>query len=200
MNLSMASLVCFLALAGSAQQPAPKAAAPAPSPQVALETTKGRIVIELYPDKAPKTVKNFLDYVKSGHYNGTIFHRVVPDFVVQGGGLTPDLTEKPTREPVQNEADNRLLNQRGSVAMARTGDPHSARAQFFVNLTNNGFLNFTGKSAQGWGYTVFGQVVEGMEVVDAIAKLPTATKGNYQGVPTQPVIIQKAVVLPTAKK
>lgn len=201
MNLSIASLVCLLALAGPAGQPAKApAAAPAAHPRVALETTKGRIVIELYPDKAPKTVKNFLDYVKSGHYNGTIFHRVIPDFMVQGGGFTPDMTEKEARAPIQNEADNRLLNQRGSVAMARTGEPHSARAQFFINLQNNGFLNHTAKNPQGWGYAVFGNVVEGMEVVDAIAAVPTTTKGPYANVPSQPIVVQKATVLPAAKK
>jgi peptidyl-prolyl cis-trans isomerase B (cyclophilin B) len=194
----IASLVCFLALAGPAAQSAP-APSPAPAnPRVALETTKGRIVIELYADKAPKTVKNFLDYVKSGQYNGTIFHRVIPDFMVQGGGFTADMTEKPTKAAVQNEADNRLLNQRGSVAMARTGEPHSARAQFFINLKNNGFLNHTGKTPQGWGYAVFGNVIEGMEVVDAIAQVSTTTKGPYANVPTQPVVIQKATVLSAA--
>jgi cyclophilin family peptidyl-prolyl cis-trans isomerase len=156
-------------------------------------------VIELRADKAPKTVKNFLDYVKSGQYNGTIFHRVIPDFMVQGGGFTADMTEKPTKAAVQNEADNRLLNQRGSVAMARTPDPHSARAQFFINLKNNGFLNHTAKNPQGWGYTVFGTVVEGMEIVDAIATVPTTTKGPYADVPTQPILIQKATILPAAK-
>jgi peptidyl-prolyl cis-trans isomerase B (cyclophilin B) len=194
----IASLVCFLALAGPAAQPAPAPRPATANPRVALETTKGRIVIELYADKAPKTVKNFLDYVKSGQYNGTIFHRVIPDFMVQGGGFTADMTEKPTKAAIQNEADNRLLNQRGSVAMARTPDPHSARAQFFINLKNNGFLNHTGKTPQGWGYAVFGNVVEGMEVVDAIAQVPTTTKGDYANVPTQPVVIQKATVLSAA--
>ena len=200
MNLSIASLVCLLAFAAPAAPPAKAPAAPVASPRVALETTKGRIVIELYPDKAPKTVKNFLDYVKSGQYNGTIFHRVIPDFMVQGGGFTADMTEKPTRAGIQNEADNRLLNQRGSVAMARTPDPHSARAQFFINLKNNGFLNHTAKNPQGWGYAVFGNVVEGMDVVDAIAAVPTTTKGPYANVPTQPIVVQKATVLPAAKK
>ena len=200
MNLSIASLVCLLAFAAPAAPPAKAPAAPVASPRVALETTKGRIVIELYPDKAPKTVKNFLDYVKSGQYNGTIFHRVIPDFMVQGGGFRADMTEKPTRAGIQNEADNRLLNQRGSVAMARTPDPHSARAQFFINLKNNGFLNHTAKNPQGWGYAVFGNVVEGMDVVDAIAAVPTTTKGPYANVPTQPIVVQKATVLPAAKK
>lgn len=201
MHLSIASLLCLLTFAGPAaaqSAPAPAPAA-APNPRVALETTKGKIVIELFADKAPKTVKNFLDYVKAGHYNGTIFHRVIADFMVQGGGFTPDMTEKPTRAPVQNEADNRVLNQRGTVAMARTPDPHSARGQFFINLKNNGFLNHTAKTSQGWGYTVFGQVVEGMEVVDSIATVQTTTKGTYGDVPVQPILIQKATVVPAPK-
>ena len=219
MNLSVASLVCLLAMlapAAAAPKKSPKpaarpksvstatATAPAANPRVALETNKGRIVIELYADKAPKSAKNFLDYVKAGHYNNTIFHRVIPGFMIQGGGFTPAMTEKPTKGPIQNEADNRVLNQRGTLAMARTGDPNSATAQFFINLANNGFLNFTGKTPSGWGYAVFGNVVEGMDVVDAIAQVPTATKGMYENVPTQPVVIQKVTVLsapnPAAKK
>jgi peptidyl-prolyl cis-trans isomerase B (cyclophilin B) len=206
MNVSVASLVCLLAMLVPAAAPksaspaaSPKSAgaatAPAANPRVALDTNKGRIVIELYADKAPKTVKNFLDYVKAGHYNNTIFHRVIPGFMIQGGGFTPDMSEKPTRGPIQNEADNQVLNQRGTLAMARTGDPNSATAQFFINLANNGFLNFTSKTPAGWGYTVFGNVVEGMDVVDAIAQLPTTTKGMYENVPTQAVVIQKATVL-----
>jgi peptidyl-prolyl cis-trans isomerase B (cyclophilin B) len=218
MNVSVASLVCLLAVLAPTATPAaskalkksPKPAtakaasaatakAPAANPRVALETNKGRIVIELYADKAPKSAKNFLDYVKAGHYNNTIFHRVIPGFMIQGGGFTPTMTEKPTKGPIQNEADNRVLNQRGTLAMARTGDPNSATAQFFINLANNGFLNFTGKTPSGWGYAVFGNVVEGMDVVDAIAQVPTATKGMYENVPTQPVVIQKVTVLSAAK-
>jgi peptidyl-prolyl cis-trans isomerase B (cyclophilin B) len=192
MNLSIASLVCLLAFAGPAAQSAPAPApAAAPNPRVALETTKGRIVIELYADKAPKTVKNFLDYVKAGHYNGTIFHRVIPDFMAQGGGFTPDMTEKPTRAPIQNEADNRVLNQRGTVAMARTPEPHSAKGQFFINLKNNGFLNHTAKNTQGWGYAVFGNVVEGMDVVDAIEASDTDANDR----PREDVAIER-VALP----
>jgi len=174
-------------------------AAPAANPRVALQTTKGRIVIELYADKAPKTVKNFLDYTRAGFYNGTIFHRVIPGFMAQAGGFTPDMTEKPTRPSIQNEADNGLQNQRGTLAMARTPDPNSAAAQFFINVANNGSLNFTGKTAEGWGYAVFGNVVEGMDVVDAIVQVPTTTKGQYGNVPVQPIVIQKASVLPAAK-
>ena len=214
MNLSVASLVCLLAALIPAAAPAKTAAkaakpaaaaksaaakAPAGNPRVALDTSKGRIVIEVYADKAPKSAKNFLDYVKAGHYNNTIFHRVMPGFMVQGGGFTPDMTEKPTRGPIPNEADNQVLNQRGTVAMARTGDPNSATAQFFINLVNNGFLNFRSKTPEGWGYTVFGNVVEGMDVVDEIAKVPTATKGMYEAVPVTPVVIKKASVVTAAK-
>jgi cyclophilin family peptidyl-prolyl cis-trans isomerase len=212
MNVSIAPLVCLLALlvpaAPAKKSPhphphtaAPKSAsaAPAANPRVALETSKGRIVIELYADKAPKSVKNFLDYVKAGHFNGTIFHRVIPGFMIQGGGFTPDMTEKPTRAPIPNEADNQALNQRGTVAMARTNDPNSATAQFFINLANNGFLNHTGNTPQGWGYAVFGNVVEGMDVVDAITQVQTTTKGQYENVPVQPIVIQKVTVLTNAK-
>lgn len=211
MNVSIAPLVCLLALLVPAAPPKksphphpatpPKSAGavPAGNPRVALQTTKGRIVIELYADKAPKTVKNFLDYVKAGFYNGTIFHRVIPGFMVQGGGFTPDMTEKPTRPPIQNEADNGLQNQRGTLAMARTPDPNSAGAQFFINVANNNSLNFRSKTTEGWGYAVFGNVVEGMDVVDAIVQVPTTTKGPYGDVPVQPVLIQKATILPAAK-
>jgi len=211
MNLSVASLVCLLAVLVPAAAPAKTAAktakpaaksaakAPAANPRVALDTSKGRIVIEVYADKAPKSARNFLDYVKAGHYNNTIFHRVMPGFMIQGGGFTPDMTEKPTRGPIQNEADNQVLNQRGTVAMARTGDPNSATAQFFVNLVNNGFLNFRSKTQEGWGYTVFGNVVEGMDVVDEIAKVSTATKGMYEAVPVTPVVIKKASVVAATK-
>jgi cyclophilin family peptidyl-prolyl cis-trans isomerase len=211
MNVSIAPLVCLLALlvpaAAPKKSPHPHPAtpkksasvAPAGNPRVELQTTKGRIVVELYADKAPKSVKNFLDYVKAGFYNGTIFHRVIPGFMVQTGGFTPDMTEKPTRPPIPNEADNGVLNQRGTLAMARTNDPDSASSQFFINVANNGSLNFRGKTADGWGYAVFGNVVEGMDVVDAIVKVPTTTKGPYGDVPVQPISIQKAIVLPAAK-
>ena len=160
-------------------------------PRVALDTSKGKIVIELYPDKAPKTVANFLQYVKSGHYDGVIFHRVIPGFMVQGGGFTPDMKQKPTKPPIANEADNGLTNDRGTVAMARTSDPNSASAQFFINVVDNGFLNFKSKTPQGWGYTVFGKVVEGMDVADAIA----AVKTKAQDVPVEPITIKKAHVV-----
>jgi len=193
----VASLVCALAIsAAAAAQPASKAASPAAAnPRVLLDTSKGKIVIELFADKAPKSTKNFLDYVNAGHYNGTIFHRVIPGFMVQGGGFTPEMTEKPTRPPIQNEADNRVLNQRGTLAMARTPDPNSASSQFFINVANNGFLNFRSKTPEGWGYAVFGKVVEGMDVVDAIVAVKTTTKGPYENVPVEPVVVRKATVV-----
>jgi peptidyl-prolyl cis-trans isomerase B (cyclophilin B) len=162
------------------------------SPAVVLETSHGRILLELYPEKAPKTVENFLQYVRSGFFDGTIFHRVIPDFMIQGGGFTPDMRQKPTRTPIQNEADNGVANARGTIAMARTNDPHSATAQFFINLKDNGFLNHSGKNPQGWGYTAFGKVTEGMDVVDKIARVPTARKGMHENVPAEPVVIEKA--------
>lgn len=167
-------------------------AAQAANPQVTLETSKGTIVLELYPDKAPKTVENFLAYVESGFFDGTIFHRVIPDFMIQGGGLTADMKNKETRAPIQNEADNGLSNDRGTVAMARTNDPHSATAQFFVNSKDNAFLNHTAKNAQGWGYTVFAKVIEGMDVVDAISAVQTTRKGMMADVPVEAVTIRKA--------
>jgi peptidyl-prolyl cis-trans isomerase B (cyclophilin B) len=160
--------------------------------KVALETDKGRIVLELYPDKAPKTVQNFLDYVDAGHYNHTIFHRVIPNFMIQGGGLGASMQEKPTRPPIKNEADNGLKNRRGTIAMARTQVPDSATAQFFINTVDNPFLDFKNKTIQGWGYAVFGEVVEGMDVVDAIAKVKTGSRGGHQDVPLDTVMIIKA--------
>ena len=158
-----------------------------PNPTVALDTNHGRIVLELYADKAPKTVKNFLDYVKAGQYNGVIFHRVIPGFMIQGGGFTPDMKEKATRAPVQNEAKNGLSNDRGTIAMARTADPHSASAQFFINVEDNSPLDRTRKSA---GYAVFGRVIEGMDVVDQIRKVPVADTKGHESVPIDPVIIK----------
>lgn len=163
--------------------------------KVKLDTSAGVIVIELDPAKAPKTSANFLEYVKSGHYDGTVFHRVIPDFMIQGGGMTPDLQAKPTRAPIPLESRNGLDNVRGSVAMARTSVPDSATAQFFINLKDNDFLN-AAKAADGNGYAVFGKVVAGMDVVDAIAKVPTTGKGPHQNVPVTPVTIRKASVEP----
>ena len=162
------------------------------NPVVLLETTSGDILVELYPDKAPETVANFLKYVDNGFYNNTIFHRVIPGFMIQGGGLTARMQQKDTEAPIKNEADNGLKNDRGTIAMARTMDPHSATAQFFINLVDNDFLNFQAPSGNGWGYCVFGKVTEGMDVVDKIAKVKTTTVGMYQDVPSDLVVITGA--------
>lgn len=162
------------------------------NPVVLLETTSGDILVELYPDKAPETVANFLKYVDDGFYNNTIFHRVIPGFMIQGGGLTARMQQKDTSAPIKNEADNGLKNDRGTIAMARTMDPHSATAQFFINLVDNDFLNFQAPSGNGWGYCVFGRVTEGMDVVDKIAKVKTITVGMYQDVPSDLVVITGA--------
>jgi peptidyl-prolyl cis-trans isomerase B (cyclophilin B) len=166
------------------------------NPKVVLETSKGKIVLELSADKAPQTVKNFLAYVDAGFYNNTIFHRVIPDFMIQGGGFTVDMQKKQTREPIRNEADNGLLNRRGTIAMARTPNPHSATAQFFINTKDNDFLNHKGKTTQGWGYTVFGHVVEGMGVVDSISKVKTVTRRRFRDVPAEPIVITRVARMP----
>ena len=165
------------------------------NPRVALETSLGEITIELDPVRAPLTTANFIQYVKEGFYDGTVFHRVIPDFMNQGGGFTPDMEQKQTRSPITNEADNGLVNKRGTIAMARTSAPHSATAQFFINLKDNAFLNHRNKSMSGWGYCVFGRVVSGMNVVDAIAGKPTRTVGMFQNVPVEPIVIKKATIL-----
>ena len=162
---------------------------------IRLHTNKGVIDIELDFEHAPQTAENFQQYVEEGFYDGVIFHRVIPGFMIQGGGMESGLKEKKTRAPIQNEADNGLKNDRGSIAMARTSDPHSASAQFFINLVNNDFLNHSGKTAQGWGYAVFGKVVAGMEVVDEIAKVRTGRFGMHADVPTEDIIIEKAEVV-----
>lgn len=161
---------------------------------VTLHTSKGDIVIELYRDKAPKTTENFLEYVRSGHYDGTIFHRVIDGFMIQGGGMDAEMKERATREPIENEADNGVKNEAYTVAMARTQDPHSATSQFFINVADNQFLNHKSKSPQGWGYAAFGRVVEGQDVVDEIKQVPTGRKGFHDDVPTSPVIIESAEV------
>jgi peptidyl-prolyl cis-trans isomerase B (cyclophilin B) len=171
----------------------------AAAPRVALETSAGEIVIELDAAKAPKTVENFLAYVRAGHYDNTVFHRVIPDFMIQGGGFTAAMEQKDTRAPVENEAFNGLRNTRGTLAMARTNNPHSASSQFFINLKDNAFLNHTGKTPEGWGYTVFGRVVSGMEVVDQIARVRTGSRGGHQNVPVEPVTIRKARVVEAGK-
>ena len=167
----------------------------AANPQVELKTTMGSIVIELDPQKAPQTVENFLQYVKEGHYTNTIFHRVIDGFMIQGGGFEPGMKQKPTRTPVRNEADNKLKNDTYTVAMARTPDPHSATAQFFINVSDNDFLNHTAPTSQGWGYCVFGRVTEGTEVVDQIRKVKTGNRGMHQDVPVNDVVIEKAEVV-----
>ena len=164
-------------------------------PYVELETTMGNIVIELNQEKAPNTVANFLEYVKSGHYDGTIFHRVIDGFMIQGGGMDANMKEKSTNAPIQNEADNGLKNEVGTIAMARTSDPHSATAQFFINVKDNSFLNFSGKNPQGWGYAVFGKVTEGMDIVNKIKGVPTGKYGFHADVPTTPVVITQAKVI-----
>ncbi len=173
----------------------------AANPKVRMETTKGTFIIELYPDKAPKTVENFLHYVNEGKYEGTIFHRVIKRFMNQGGGYTSDFKKVDTFSPIQNEADNGLKNKRGTIAMARTGDPHSATNQFFVNTADNAFLDHTSKSSRDWGYCVFGTVVDGMEVMDRIARVKTGANGPFkQDVPMEEVLIQKVSVVEEAAK
>jgi peptidyl-prolyl cis-trans isomerase B (cyclophilin B) len=161
---------------------------------VTLQTNKGDIVLELDAEKAPKTVANFLEYAKAGFYDGTIFHRVIPGFMIQGGGFTADMAQKPTNAPIENEANNGLKNDTYTIAMARTQAPHSATAQFFINVANNGFLNFKAPTMQGWGYAVFGKVVKGQEVVDAIAGVRTGNRGFHQDVPVEAIVINKAIV------
>jgi peptidyl-prolyl cis-trans isomerase A (cyclophilin A) len=170
----------------------------AADPQVDMKTSFGTIRIELYPSKAPKTVENFLQYVRDGHYNGTIFHRVIPGFMIQGGGMTPNMGQKQTRSPIPIESKNGLKNDVGTLAMARTSDPNSATAQFFINVKNNDFLNYPGQD--GHGYTVFGKVVEGMDVVNKIVGVPTGSAGMHQNVPRTPVVIESATVVGGTKK
>jgi cyclophilin family peptidyl-prolyl cis-trans isomerase len=167
----------------------------AADPRVELKTSMGTIVLELYPDKAPKTVANFLQYVKEGHYDGTQFHRVIDGFMIQGGGFDKDFREKPTRPPIANEAANGLKNDYGTIAMARRPDPDSATAQFFINVSNNDPLNYRDATRQGFGYAVFGKVVSGMDVVDKIAKVATGNRGRFQNVPQEPVIIESASIV-----
>jgi len=179
---ALAAMAVGLALPVSAQ-----------AQKVKLATTAGDVVIELDAAKAPKTVDNFLQYVKAGHYDGTVFHRVIENFMIQGGGMTPDMKEKTTRAPIPLESRNGLNNDRGTVAMARTSDPNSATAQFFINVKDNDFLN-AARSRDGNGYAVFGKVVAGMDVVDQIRKVPTGSKGPHENVPVQPVVINKASI------
>ena len=161
---------------------------------VEMHTSKGLITLELDAEKAPVTVANFIEYVNSGHFDGTIFHRVIPGFVIQGGGLESGMKEKPTQAPIENEADNGLKNVTGSICMARTNDPHSATSQFFINLKDNQFLDHTEKSPQGWGYAVFGQVTDGMDVVEAIAAVQTGNAGFHQDVPVEDIVVEKVTI------
>ena len=168
----------------------------AANPHVALKTSQGTVEVELYPEQAPKTVANFTQYVKDGFYDGTLFHRVIDGFMVQGGGFDRTFKEKPTRASIPNEANNGLKNEPGTLAMARTSDPNSASAQFFINVADNAFLNYRAPTTQGYGYAVFGRVVKGMHVVNRIAKSRTTRQGMYQDVPATPVLIEKATLLP----
>ena len=187
MNLPIRLLVSLLFLIASG------VALAAPQ-KVLMKTSMGEITIALDGDKAPKSAANFLAYVDAGFYNGTVFHRVIPDFMIQGGGMDQDMQKKATREAIENEAKNGLKNVRGSIAMARTGDPHSATAQFFINLKDNGFLNYP--SRDGWGYTVFGEVTDGMDVVDAISAVETGSQGGRRDVPRTTVLIESVTRLP----
>ncbi len=163
-------------------------------PIVELETSMGQITLELNAEKAPKTVENFVNYVNAGHYNGTIFHRVIDNFMIQGGGMDANMNEKPTQAPIENEADNGLANDEGTIAMARTQDPHSATSQFFINVKDNDFLNYTAPNLMGWGYAVFGKVIDGMDVVNEIKKVKTGNHGMHGDVPKEPIIIISASV------
>jgi len=190
--------LCLFALAGALVSAVAAAAAPeeeAVAVKTAeITTNKGVIKVELYADKAPASVENFIGYATSGYYDGTIFHRVIPGFMIQGGGFTPDMTQKPSKAPIVNEANNGLKNSRGTLAMARTSDVNSASSQFFVNLVDNAFLDYRNSTPAGYGYCVFGKVVQGMDIVDAIAKTKTATKGLYQDVPVDAVVIKSITV------
>jgi len=207
-QLLIAFISFFLLLSGcNAQEPSKEARAPqqtnvatktgekmSTNPIVKLETNKGTITLELDAEKAPNSVENFVTYVNDGFYDGTIFHRVIPGFMIQGGGMNPDMSEKANKSPIKNEANNGLKNDRGTIAMARTNDPHSATSQFFINLKDNGFLDHTSESPAGWGYAVFGKVIDGMDVVDEIAKVKTGNHGPHGDVPLEPVVIEKATV------
>jgi peptidyl-prolyl cis-trans isomerase A (cyclophilin A) len=188
-NAFARALAALALIAGAASS------APALAQKVKLNTSMGDIVIEVDAAKAPKSAANFLQYAKDGHFNGTIFHRVIDNFMIQGGGMLPDLSQKPTRPPIPLESKNGLLNTRGTVAMARTGDPNSATAQFFINLKDNAFLNAS-ESRDGNGYAVFGKVTAGMDIVDKIRAVPTANKGPHQNVPIEPVTIKQTTVEP----
>jgi len=163
--------------------------------KVRMQTSYGAVILELDPLKAPKTVNNFIAYVRDGYYDGTLFHRVIDEFMIQGGGFLPGMIQKPTRPAIENEAKNGLRNERATLAMARTSDPHSASTQFFINLVDNDFLNFTGENSNGWGYCVFGKVVDGLTVVDRIKGVPTGSRAGHKNVPLTDVLIEKMEVI-----
>lgn len=189
------SLACILAISAGCGRKESAHATPAPEPArdpvVVLETTQGTITLQLDPARAPQTTENFLRYVRAGHYDGTVFHRVIPDFMIQGGGMTPDMREKRTNPPIRNESGNGLRNHRGTIAMARTLDPHSATAQFFINLKDNAFLDAQPGRP---GYAVFGKVIDGMGTVDTVARLRTGTRGPHENVPVELPVIRRAYV------
>lgn len=189
-------ILATLALSVAAFAPS----AQAQNPQVEMRTSMGVIVLELQPENAPETVKNFLQYVKDGFYNGTIFHRVIADFMIQGGGFTPDMQQKKTRDPIKHEGGNGLRNQVGSIAMARTAEPNSATSQFFINVVDNQMLDFRGPGAQEIGYCVFGRVIKGLDVVNKIRNVPTTRKGPHGDVPVQPVLIERVTLIEAAAK
>jgi len=190
-TLLLALLLTPILGACSDQEQSAATPAAADNPRVLMQTSMGELVIELYPQQAPISVANFLQYVDDGFYDGTIFHRVIDGFMIQGGGFTQEFEKKGTRPPILNEADNGLRNAIGTLAMARTGEPHSATSQFFINVANNTSLDFREKTPRAWGYAVFGRVVKGMELVKAIKSVPTGSRGMYQDVPTTSIVIQK---------
>ena len=191
-TLPLLAVLIFAGLTGSTPAQENKPVSDTPTVTVVMETSKGTIELELDRAKAPGTVANFVNYVKKGHYDGVIFHRVIPDFMIQGGGFTAEMDQKATDTPIENEAKNRLKNVRGSIAMARTSNPHSASAQFFINLKDNSFLDYPGQD--GWGYCVFGKVSAGLDVIDKIAQVPTGSKNGHQNVPTEAVLIKSAKI------
>lgn len=191
-TLPLLAVLVFAGLTGTTQAQENKPVSDTPTVTVVMETSKGTIELELDRAKAPGTVANFVNYVKKGQYDGVIFHRVIPDFMIQGGGFTAEMEQKPTDAPIENEAKNGLKNVRGSIAMARTSNPHSASAQFFINLKDNGFLDYPGQD--GWGYCVFGKVTSGLDVIDKIAQVSTGSKNGHQNVPTEPVLIKSAKI------
>jgi peptidyl-prolyl cis-trans isomerase B (cyclophilin B) len=190
-RIILGALICFMPVFAGASVPT---ATGDSIVTVRMQTNKGTIVLELDAGKAPATVANFVEYATAGFYDGTIFHRVIPGFMIQGGGFEPGMSQKATRESIKNEADNGLKNELGTIAMARTPDPHSASSQFFINAKDNGFLNYSSATTQGWGYCVFGKVVEGMDVVKAIESVSTTSRGGHQDVPADDVVIEKVTI------